>query len=61
MVSFVSLGPHNELFVRYESGKIGFVDAPQTLVDNVSELRNQGHDIRQLLMSNYDMYFCRFS
>jgi hypothetical protein len=60
-VSFVSLGPHNALFVRYESGKIGFVHAPQSLVDEVQQLRNQGHDIRQVLMSNDDMYFCRFS
>ena len=46
--TFLSLGPRNQMFVRYSGRKCGWVDGPKDAMDKVSALMGRGHDVRQV-------------
>ena len=62
-LSFVSLGPQNQMFVRYSHGKFSWVDGPDETMVAVNCLSNKGHDIRAVHMGGEhgDEYIVRYS
>jgi ribonuclease HI len=62
-LTFVSLGPQDQMFVRYSGRKYGWVDGPKEAMDKVSALTGQGRDVRQVLFGgeHCDEYVIRYS
>ena len=62
-VSFLSLGPQNQMFIRFSSGKVGWVDGPKETMDKVSSLLSKGYDVRQVVFGGTggDEFVIRYS
>ena len=62
-LSFVALGPQNQMFVRYCGGRCGWVEGPKDAMDEVSALLGRGHDVRQVHFGGEqgDEYIVRYS
>jgi hypothetical protein len=62
-VTFLSLGPRNQMFVRFSGGKCSWVDGPKDAMEEVSALIGRGYDVRQVHFGGAkgDEYIVRYS
>jgi hypothetical protein len=64
-VAFLSLGPQNEMFIRYDTGpsgrKFAWSNGPDGAMREVNRLHNRGWDVRSVHFGRNDQYIIRYS